>query len=66
MDYGIAKSSSGGSLPATSVASAEMYSVAAGELAPPSARARQIERLNTLNPAVGERHDEANMAIVDR
>jgi aryl-alcohol dehydrogenase-like predicted oxidoreductase len=26
----------------------------------------QIERLNTLEPASGERHDEANMASIDR
>ena len=26
----------------------------------------QIERLNNLTPAVGERHDEANMAGIDR
>jgi aryl-alcohol dehydrogenase-like predicted oxidoreductase len=26
----------------------------------------QIERLNTLTPAAGERHDEANMASIDR
>ena len=28
--------------------------------------AQQIERLNNLTPAAGERHDEANMAAVDR
>jgi aryl-alcohol dehydrogenase-like predicted oxidoreductase len=28
--------------------------------------AEQIERLNDLTPAAGERHDEANMAAVDR
>jgi aryl-alcohol dehydrogenase-like predicted oxidoreductase len=28
--------------------------------------ADQIERLNTLDPAAGERHDEANMASIDR
>ena len=28
--------------------------------------AEQIERLNNLTPAVGERHDEANMAAIDR
>jgi hypothetical protein len=27
---------------------------------------KQIDRLNTLTPAVGERHDEGNMAIIDR
>src|SRR3954469_7519822 len=27
---------------------------------------RQIERLDTLTPAAGERHDEANMASIDR
>jgi aryl-alcohol dehydrogenase-like predicted oxidoreductase len=27
---------------------------------------RQIERLNNLSPAAGERHEEANMAFVDR
>jgi hypothetical protein len=26
----------------------------------------QIERLNDLTPATGERHDETNMAAVDR
>ena len=26
----------------------------------------QLERLNNLTPAVGERHDEANMAAIDR
>jgi aryl-alcohol dehydrogenase-like predicted oxidoreductase len=29
-------------------------------------RAQQIERLNHLTPAAGERHDEGNMAIIDR
>jgi aryl-alcohol dehydrogenase-like predicted oxidoreductase len=28
--------------------------------------AEQIERLNNLTPAAGERHDEANMANIDR
>jgi aryl-alcohol dehydrogenase-like predicted oxidoreductase len=28
--------------------------------------AEQIERLNNLTPATGERHDEGNMAIIDR
>jgi aryl-alcohol dehydrogenase-like predicted oxidoreductase len=28
--------------------------------------AEQIERLNNLTPAAGERHDEANMATIDR
>ena len=28
--------------------------------------AEQIQRLNDLTPATGERHDEANMAAVDR
>jgi len=28
--------------------------------------AKQIERLNNLTPAVGERHDEGNMAAIDR
>jgi len=28
--------------------------------------ARQIARLNNLTPAAGERHDEGNMAVVDR
>jgi len=27
--------------------------------------AEQIERLNNLTPAAGERHDEGNMAIID-
>jgi aryl-alcohol dehydrogenase-like predicted oxidoreductase len=27
---------------------------------------RQIERLNNLPPAAGERHDEGNMAVIDR
>jgi len=27
---------------------------------------RQIERLNNLAPAAGERHDEGNMAVIDR
>jgi hypothetical protein len=26
----------------------------------------QLERLNNLTPAAGERHDEANMAAVDQ
>lgn len=26
----------------------------------------QVERLNNLTPAAGERHDEANMAVIDR
>jgi aryl-alcohol dehydrogenase-like predicted oxidoreductase len=26
----------------------------------------QIERLNNLTPAIGERHEEANMAVIDR
>ena len=28
--------------------------------------AEQIERLNNLTPAAGERHEEANMATIDR
>ena len=28
--------------------------------------AKQIERLNKLTPAAGERHDEGNMAVIDR
>jgi aryl-alcohol dehydrogenase-like predicted oxidoreductase len=28
--------------------------------------AQQIERLNDLTPAVGARHDEGNMAVIDR
>jgi len=28
--------------------------------------AKQIERLTNLAPAAGERHDERNMAIIDR
>jgi aryl-alcohol dehydrogenase-like predicted oxidoreductase len=28
--------------------------------------AKQIERLNNLTPAAGERHDERNMAVIDR
>ena len=28
--------------------------------------AEQIERLNNLTPAAGERHEEAQMATVDR
>jgi aryl-alcohol dehydrogenase-like predicted oxidoreductase len=28
--------------------------------------AKQLERLNNLTPAAGERHDEANMAAIDR
>ena len=28
--------------------------------------AEQVERLNNLTPAAGERHDEANMATIDR
>ena len=28
--------------------------------------AERIERLNNLTPAVGERHDEGNMAVIDR
>jgi len=27
---------------------------------------KQIERLNNLTPAAGERHDEGNMAVIDR
>ena len=27
--------------------------------------AEQLERLNNLTPAAGERHDEANMSVVD-
>jgi len=28
--------------------------------------AEQIQRLNNLTPATGERHDEGNMAVIDR
>jgi aryl-alcohol dehydrogenase-like predicted oxidoreductase len=28
--------------------------------------AAQIERLNNLTPAAGERHDPGNMAVIDR
>jgi hypothetical protein len=28
--------------------------------------AQQIEWLNNLTPAAGERHDEGNMAVIDR
>jgi aryl-alcohol dehydrogenase-like predicted oxidoreductase len=28
--------------------------------------AKQIERLNKLTPAAGERHDAGNMAVIDR
>jgi aryl-alcohol dehydrogenase-like predicted oxidoreductase len=28
--------------------------------------ARQIERLNDLTPATGDRHDETNMSVIDR
>ena len=28
--------------------------------------AEQIERLNELTPATGDRHDEANMSVIDR
>jgi aryl-alcohol dehydrogenase-like predicted oxidoreductase len=28
--------------------------------------AEQVERLNNLRPAAGERHDEGNMAVIDR
>ena len=28
--------------------------------------AEQIERLKNLTPAAGERHDEGNMAVIDR
>ena len=28
--------------------------------------AEQIERLDNLTPAVGERHEEASMAVIDR
>jgi hypothetical protein len=28
--------------------------------------AEQIQRLNNLTPAAGERHDEGNMAAIDR
>jgi hypothetical protein len=34
---------------------------------PPTAvSAEQIERLNNLTPAAGERHNEASMAVIDR
>jgi diketogulonate reductase-like aldo/keto reductase len=29
-------------------------------------RTAQVERLNHLRPAAGERHDEGNMAVIDR
>jgi hypothetical protein len=29
-------------------------------------RAHQVERLNHLTPAAGGRHDEGNMAVIDR
>jgi aryl-alcohol dehydrogenase-like predicted oxidoreductase len=29
-------------------------------------RHEQIERLNNLTPAAGERHEEAQMAVIDR
>jgi hypothetical protein len=28
--------------------------------------AELVKRLNNLTPAVGERHDEGNMAVIDR
>ena len=28
--------------------------------------AEQIERLSNFRPAAGERHDEGNMAVIDR
>jgi hypothetical protein len=28
--------------------------------------AEQVERLNNLAPAAGERHEEGNMAVIDR
>jgi hypothetical protein len=28
--------------------------------------AGQVERLDNLTPAAGERHDETNMAVIDR
>jgi hypothetical protein len=28
--------------------------------------AKQVERLNHLTPASGERHDPGNMAVIDR
>jgi len=28
--------------------------------------AGQVERLNHITPAAGERHNEANMAVIDR
>jgi hypothetical protein len=28
--------------------------------------AKQIKRLNNLTPAAGGRHDEGNMAVIDR
>jgi aryl-alcohol dehydrogenase-like predicted oxidoreductase len=28
--------------------------------------AEQVERLNHLTPAAGERHDQGNMAVIDR
>jgi hypothetical protein len=31
-----------------------------------SLNADQIERLNDLTPATGERHDETNMSVIDR
>jgi aryl-alcohol dehydrogenase-like predicted oxidoreductase len=42
---------------------AEIYGPAADQLALSGA---QLERLNNLTPASGERHDEGNMATVDR
>jgi hypothetical protein len=29
-------------------------------------RPKQVERLNHLTPAAGERHDPRNMAVIDR
>ncbi len=28
--------------------------------------AEQVERLNNLTPAAGERHEQENMAVIDR
>jgi len=37
-----------------------------GDSSRPELSAEQVERLNNLTPAVGERHDEGNMAVIDR
>jgi hypothetical protein len=46
----------------------EMCVPASRRTQPPTVElsAEQIERLNNLTPTAGERHDETNMAVIDR